>query len=111
VIRPTRVPTPAATPGLAPIEMVCAARVVGDRIGVLCEWTAPADVDATSYTVLRNRNGGDTEVVGTLRATAPRSFGDRDVLAGDRVIYVVRASAGDRVVAASERQVVDVPSG
>ncbi len=108
-------PTPTATPHAprepAIIELLCETRTVGDVVGVVCTWEPQvSDRTITNYEVWRSRNGDEAVVVNRQRAAAPTTYVDRDIRFGDRVTYVIRGlGAEDQVVAASVREVVDVP--
>lgn len=108
----TPVSEPSPTPEPAPIDLACQVRVVDEVAGVICTWTGPqADAAVEQFQVLRARNGADAQVVSRQRASVAARYVDRDVDAGDEVIYLVRGLDADgAVVGASVRQVVDVPS-
>ena len=100
-------PTPTVTP--EPMRLTCDARRSGDQVGVVCSWGAVANDRVTHYVVVRSRNGGEAAVVSRQRANIATTYIDRDVAAGDELIYLVRAvGANDAVVAASVRAVVSL---
>lgn len=111
---PTSTPEPTATPTATPepaeIEATCRQRTVGDVLGVTCTWQAPVSTELDSYRVFRTRNGAARELL-TVTRPADLMAVDRDVAAGDTIIYVVQAVRGDMVVASSPRLIVEPVTG
>lgn len=109
---PTPTPTPTATvrPEPAPLSLTCTVRTAGDAIGVVCEWDPLLLVDFDRYQLFRSRNGGVTGVIASRPAGGSLVYIDREMGPGDSATYLLRASKGDTVVAASPRVNVRVPA-
>jgi hypothetical protein len=78
---------------------------------VVCTWGQPVGVDsALRFEVLRSLNGSEAVVVAT-EPPGSTSYTDRRVSRGDQVTYLVQArDRNDRVVAASVRQIIQLPN-
>ena len=67
-------------------------------------------MDIAGYQLQRSRNGGDAQVISRQRAGAERTYVDRAVAPGDRLLYLIQGLGPDEsVVASSVRQEVAVP--
>jgi hypothetical protein len=77
------------------LRLTCVPRVIENKLGVVCEWSAVQSDAVRAYQLWRKVGDGARELVTTVPASAQRRYFDINVQRGQNIAYTVVALNGD----------------